>query len=240
MTYYRAERLIHISSFNCSCCDSSPLYSDAQLERALHLVGIGIDEVKRGRLGLKFLDRMTELKESFETASKKLEASPSLMALTNHIIMSISVPATGDTGDATMTPAGPEDSGGRNKRGRNAELAAARRAKIMAAMSAQQNHFLKKHGHMFEEAGEAVQEEEEDKPKFICILCREEEFVSLQAKKSLVVSAFVQKSAVLQKSARDSSADRYIRTQISSSSTLGGIAWRNKRNHVQFSINRVC
>ena len=154
---------------------------------------------------------MIGMKEAFEVASRKLEASPSLMALTNNIIMRIGLPTSGESGDATMTTAGPEDSTARNKRGRNAELAAARRAKIMAAISAQHNHFLQAHSHMFDKATDTPQEEEEDeddKPKFICILCREEEVVSLQAKKSLVVSAFVQKSAVLQKSARNAAAER--------------------------------
>lgn len=102
-----------------------------------------------------------------------------------------------------------EASTNRQKRGRNAELAAARRAKIMAQMSAQQSHFVKEHAHMFELA-EVVEEAKEDLPKFICILCREEEVVSCQAKQSLVVSAFIQKSAVLKKSPRDNPAERFV------------------------------
>lgn len=98
-------------------------------------------------------------------------------------------------------------SSSRTKRGRNAEAAAARRAKILAQMCAQQSHFVKEYAHMFELA-ETADEVKEDVPKFICILCREEEVVSSQAKQSLVVSAFVQKSAVLQKCARDNPAER--------------------------------
>lgn len=104
-------------------------------------------------------------------------------------------------------PESAESSMVRHKRSRNAELAAARRAKIMAQMSAQQSHFAKEYAHMFELA-ETVEEPKEDLPKFICILCREEEVVSCQAKKSLVVSAFVQKSAVLKKSTHDNPAER--------------------------------
>lgn len=115
---------------------------------------------------------------------------------------------SGEGADATMAESeSAVSAASRTKRGRNAEAAAARRAKILAQMSAQQSHFVKEYAHMFEMA-ESTDEVREDVPKFICILCREEEVVSAQAKQSLVVAAFVQKSAVLQKCARDNPAER--------------------------------
>ncbi|OQR68710.1 E3 ubiquitin-protein ligase UBR1-like, partial [Tropilaelaps mercedesae] len=192
------------------CTTGSTVYSDAQLERILHLVTIGLNEAAGGGLGPSFINRMASLKDNFEKACTKLDESSSLRAFMNHVIKRVSTPITGDGSDTAMAePESAEASLGRHKRGRNAELAAARRAKIMAQISAQQSHFVKEYAQMFELA-ETAEETKEDLPRFLCILCREEEVVACQAKKSLVVSAFVQKSAVLQKSARDNPAESVI------------------------------
>ncbi|XP_022649941.1 E3 ubiquitin-protein ligase UBR2-like isoform X1 [Varroa jacobsoni] len=192
------------------CATGSTVFTDAQMERVLHLVIIGLEEVARGTLPATFSTRMSSLKDNFERAYPKLEENSAVKALMAYVIKRLNTPISGDCCDSTMAEAESSvSSSSRTKRGRNAEAAAARRAKILAQMCAQQSHFVKEYAHMFELA-ETADEVKEDVPKFICILCREEEVVSSQAKQSLVVSAFVQKSAVLQKCARDNPAESVI------------------------------
>lgn len=63
------------------------------MERVLHLVVIGLDEVARESLPPSFTQRMVSLKESFEKACAKLDENSSLQAFMNYVIKRINAPA---------------------------------------------------------------------------------------------------------------------------------------------------
>lgn len=74
------------------CATGSTVFTDAQMERVLHLVIIGLEEVARGTLPATFSTRMSSLKDNFERAYPKLEENSAVKALMAYVIKRLNTP----------------------------------------------------------------------------------------------------------------------------------------------------
>lgn len=197
-----------------STSPSTSAFSETQLEKALHLIGIALHEEQRLR------DKGVPMADSFfafttracqaglAVALEKCAASPrapSQKPLLDHTLRHFRRVRDGPC-DTSSTPMEVEDtpgsSGGKSEGGggRNAAAAAARRARIMAQMSAMQKNFIREYSDLFKEATEAevASAAAPEVVRHTCILCREDEELSLSGR-TLVLSVLVQRSTVLSK-----------------------------------------
>ncbi|CAN7938536.1 unnamed protein product, partial [Ixodes hexagonus] len=209
-------------------------FSETQLEKALHLIGVALHEEQRLR------DRGVPMADSFfaftaaatrsglADALERCAAAPRVRSqkpLLDHTLRHFRQVRDGPS-DNPGTPMEVEeeaDLAARKAGGRNAEAAAARRARIMAQMSAMQKNFIQEYSDLFKNtsmkarskdtshSGGSVSEttpeaSEQDVAaaeaptvaRHTCILCREDEELSLGGR-TLVLSALVQRSTVLSK-----------------------------------------
>lgn len=198
-----------------STSPSAGAFSETQLEKALHLIGVALHEEQRLR------DRGVPLADSFfaftvrasqaglDVALEKCAASPranNQKPLLDHTVRHFRRVRDGPS-DQSSTPMEVEDSsssavksGNGGGGGRNAAAAAARRARIMAQMSAMQKNFIREYSDLFKEAAEAdvASAAAPEVVRHTCILCREDEELSLTGR-TLVLSVLVQRSTVLSK-----------------------------------------
>lgn len=215
----------------------SAAYSETQFEKILHLIGLAIHEEQqtiegKGNISFSYIEK-----------SQKMDILPCLEECLNcprievqkdllkWIIRKFKYVQTlrlkGETNTIEMEESTSNVSQiaetSKRDRKRNAELAAARKARIMAHMSAMQKNFIKEHAELFKEAeleelsmpgsqieitemqtdnsvaiGNHQKRKNISNQVFTCILCREDQEVSL-AGPALVLAAFVQRSTVLSK-----------------------------------------
>lgn len=198
-----------------STSPSTGAFSETQLEKTLHLIGVALHEEQRLRdKGLSMADsffafttRATQA--GLAAALEKCVASPrtpSQKPLLDHTLRHFRRVRDGPS-DTSSTPMEVEDSSGGGTKSdggggssRNAAAAAARRARIMAQMSAMQKNFIREYSDLFKEATEAevASAAAPEVVQHTCILCREDEELSLSGR-TLVLSVLVQRSTVLSK-----------------------------------------
>lgn len=186
-------------------------FSETQLEKALHLIGVALHEEQRLR------DRGVPMADSFfaftaaatrsglADALERCAAAPRVRSqkpLLDHTLRHFRRVRDGPS-DGVGTPMEVEeeaDVAAQKAVGRNAEAAAARRARIMAQMSAMQKNFIQEYSDLFKEASEldVAAAEAPTVARHTCILCREDEELSIGGR-TLVLSALVQRSTVLSK-----------------------------------------
>lgn len=187
---------------------SHPSFSETQLEKALHLVGVALHEEQRLReKGIPTAESFfaftsaavrAGIVDALEkcSASAKNQGQKSLVDLTLRRFRAL---LEGGSENPSAPMELDESSAASQRSGRNAEAAAARRARIMAQMSAMQKNFIREYSDLFKEAAEADSAtSQQTNPCHTCILCREDEELSLNGR-TLVLSALVQRSTVLSK-----------------------------------------
>ncbi|KAM7298268.1 E3 ubiquitin-protein ligase UBR2 [Ixodes scapularis] len=186
-----------------------PSFSETQLEKALHLVGVALHEEQRLRdRGVPPADSFfaftaAATRSGLADALERCAAAPRVRSqkpLLDHTLRHFRRVRDGPTDQCPMEVEEEADPGGRLAGARNAEAAAARRARIMAQMSAMQKNFIQEYSDLFKEAGEldVAAAEAPSASRHTCILCREDEELSVGGR-TLVLSAFVQRSTVLSK-----------------------------------------
>lgn len=209
-------------------------FSESQLHKVLHLIGYGLqEEEKQYCQFLRFTERAEKwgLEHLIEElcSSARVEAHRDLLAWTLTKYRQVAAPRRqGVSTSAVLSPSvqeasQSEDSAKEEKEWR-AKMAAQKRAKIMAQMTAMQKNFMKENAKLFEttvsEVGKVgelrdstmdLSESAErtavvlgpnqtSKPTvertYTCILCQEDQTVSADGP-ALVLAAFVQQSTVL-------------------------------------------
>lgn len=209
-------------------------FSEAQLHKVLHLIGYALqDEEKQYCQFLLFTERAEKwrLEPLIEElcSSARVEAHKDLLAWTLAKYRQVAAPRR-QGGPSTTVPSTPlqetspaEDTAKEEKEWR-AKMAAQKRAKIMAQMTAMQKNFMKENAKLFETTVSEVRkmsdlrglpmdlsESVETAPvalgpnqtsklnlkqQYTCILCQEDQTVSADGP-ALVLAAFVQQSTVL-------------------------------------------
>lgn len=219
----------------------SSAFSETQLEKVLHLIGLALHEEERATKA----DRENSFFCFTAKATKR-----GFLNLLDECLKCPRVDVCGETQKDLITwvinkfkyveslhtqneekiqdvdMASSSTSASRNSardRKRKTEMAAARRTRIMAQMSAMQKNFIKEHADMFKETliEDSLSKSEMDiyselcnedpvcfkrdsswktpAPKiYTCILCREDQELSCSGR-ALVLSAFVQRSSILSK-----------------------------------------
>ncbi|CAH1791627.1 unnamed protein product [Owenia fusiformis] len=211
-------------------------WSEPQLEKVLFLVGLALHEENRA---------FERKDESFSFTEKALQGEPSILQLLESLVSHSNVEHEAQKdllawvlkkfhdvqSLRTKAKAGPviastsnSDDRMEKERKRKAQLAAKKRAKIMAQMSKMQKNFIKDNAELFEGAESDLRRVGSDMdiseaPKefpvalgrkkcplvvtgnnrVTCILCQEEQDVTA-TDKSMVLTAFIQQSTVLSKS----------------------------------------
>ncbi|XP_015925189.1 E3 ubiquitin-protein ligase UBR2 [Parasteatoda tepidariorum] len=219
----------------------SAAFSETQLEKVLHLIGVALHEEERvTKLDSEnsfFCFTSKANKRSFVSLLEECSKCPridicgeSLKDLLAWVITkfkyveSLHIQNNDKANELEMAEASASTSKNTARdRKRKTEMAAARRTRIMAQMSAMQKNFIKEHADMFKETlledsnlskseMDIYNELSEDPVCFYkdsrwrssasgvytCILCREDQELTC-AGRSLVLSAFVQKSSILSK-----------------------------------------
>ncbi|XP_035225375.1 E3 ubiquitin-protein ligase UBR2-like [Stegodyphus dumicola] len=220
----------------------SAAFSETQLEKVLHLIGVALHEEERATLAEKegsfFCFTAKANKRGFVGLLEECLKSPRVdlcgephkdllrWVLNKYkAVESLHVRDSKQTQEldvATATASTSESSA--QDRKRKAEMAAARRARIMAQMCAMQKSFIKEHADMFKETlvedsnlskseMDIYEELHTDDPVcfvkdskwrtaspkiYTCILCREDQELTC-AGRALVLAAFVQRSSILSK-----------------------------------------
>uniref|UniRef100_A0A646QGC2 E3 ubiquitin-protein ligase n=1 Tax=Hemiscolopendra marginata TaxID=943146 RepID=A0A646QGC2_9MYRI len=212
-------------------------YSETQFQKILHLIGYALHEEQRFNEINDPLFNFTEkavkknilLQLEGLVGNQRIEPHKDLL---NWVIRKFryclrSRDQTGsvaamETGDAVVEDTKSIEAVQEEKK-RRAELAAARRSRIMAQMSAMQKNFIKEYAELFEKTktesrsyGSAMDLSETpleelsiclgpkqtsrhiQQQRFTCILCQEDENLSLEGR-TIVLAAFVQKSTILSK-----------------------------------------
>ncbi|KAJ1526046.1 hypothetical protein ONE63_009213 [Megalurothrips usitatus] len=204
--------------------------SELQLHVALHLIGYGLQEQEKDPDGfIKFTDRASQW--NIEPLMEELLMCSSLETLKDMIkwvltkFRSVKEGSTASTTFASSDLASPlpqvQDQN-KDKEWR-AKMAAEKRARVMAQMTAMQKNFMKENASLFQiEKGDDQEEQEEDMDtieiseqppvaigpnqtpvqgqveQYVCILCQEEQPLSCSGS-ALVLAAYVQKSVVMAK-----------------------------------------
>lgn len=229
----------------------SAAFSESQLEKVLHLIGVALHDEERMTLAEKecgffcFTRKANKkgllnlLEECVKSPRVELCGEPQ-KDLLNWVIKkykeveALHTRPDKQTTDCDMSAASASTSeSSAQDRKRKAEMAAARRARIMAQMSAMQKSFIKEHAEMFketviEESNNLSQSEmdiyaelhmedpvcfykdsrwKSASPKvYTCILCREDQELTSSGR-ALVLAAFVQKSTILSKNLKHKMVD---------------------------------
>uniref|UniRef100_A0A1W7R9B1 E3 ubiquitin-protein ligase n=1 Tax=Hadrurus spadix TaxID=141984 RepID=A0A1W7R9B1_9SCOR len=228
----------------------SGAYTETQFEKILHLIGVGLQEEQRvldgsaSNTAFTYVDKATksEILQCLEECMNcpRIEAQKDLLKWTIRKFKYVqNLRTKGETNVVEMEEGTSDSQVGetsKKDRKRNAELAAARKARIMAQMSAMQKNFIREHAELFKEAEleelsmsdsqvDITSELHTENPiavgnyqrgrnvsiqVFTCILCREDQEVTL-AGPALVLAAFVQRSTVLSKNRKHAlnDADNY-------------------------------
>lgn len=228
----------------------SAAFSETQLEKVLHLIGVALHDEERLTLAEK---------ESFFSFTGKANKR-NLCTLLEECLKSPRVDLCGESQkdllswvikkykdvetlharsekqtpnlDTSAASASTSESSAQDRK-RKAEMAAARRARIMAQMSAMQKNFIKEHAEMFKETvteeSSSLSQSDMDiyaelhmedpmcfykdsrwqsaSPKvYTCILCREDHELTSTGQ-ALVLAAFVQKSSILSKNLKHKMVD---------------------------------
>ncbi|XP_022244280.1 E3 ubiquitin-protein ligase UBR2-like isoform X1 [Limulus polyphemus] len=213
----------------------STSYSEGQFEKVLHIIGLALHEEQRQQEqkeegGFFQFTKMAEKKGILADLEKcqgspRVEAHKDLLNWTLRKFRSLQrSEGKAMEVDVEFPPENTASTSRKRDKKQNAQQAAARRARIMAQMSAMQKNFIKQHAQLLKEvdAEESsnqtesdifVLEESSDDPVALgnlqrgkvisrqthtCILCREEQEASLTGR-TLVIGAFVQRSTVLSK-----------------------------------------
>ncbi|XP_075234618.1 ubr1 ubiquitin ligase [Lycorma delicatula] len=255
-------------------------FSEAQLHKVLHLIGYALQEEERQDCQfLKFTERAE--KWQLETLIEELCSSPRVEAHKDLLTWTLTkyrkVAAVWRQGIQTNTTSQnqPETSGiqqvpssadiAKEEKEWRAKMAAEKRAKIMAQMTAMQKSFMQENAKLFEstlmnsektsEMNESTMDLTETSEKtpiclgpnqtarvnnertYTCILCQEDQTVSINGP-ALVLAAFVQKSTVLchDRSVVDSEADEEnIQDPLYLPSNLGPAPHTSTCGHVMHS-----
>lgn len=220
----------------------SQLFSDIQVEKLLHLIGVALHEEVR------LLKESPNVPHFFSFTSKarkegiltflqdclqcpRIDGQKDLLKFILKQFKNVENLSTHEGGESSkytsVEVAGHSSThdNSADERKLGAEKAAARRTRIMAQMANMQKNFIKKYADLFDETAnddsggvvmEEVQEEKVTNPIAIgrnqcgryikpeihtCILCRENQEVS-SVGRTLVMSAYVQRSMVLSKNRR--------------------------------------
>lgn len=210
-------------------------FSEAQLHKVLHLIGYALhEEEQRHCQYMVFIERADKfhLENLIEElcSSARVEAHKDLLQWTLNKYRQIA--ATRKQGLSPQVSQGvpseipsPGDDSAKEEKEWRAKMAAQKRAKIMAQMTAMQKNFMKENAKLFESTVSDTSKNLEGVPSlmdtseflqqlpvalgptqtsrltstertYTCILCQEDQVVSAGGQ-ALVVSAFVQKSTVL-------------------------------------------
>ncbi len=211
-------------------------FSETQFEKVLHIIGVGLhEELKATNTDFSFADKCVQkgiLKLLEECLNRPICSRIDIHKdLLNWVlrkfneVLHISKSESVSVSVEKMEETSNESKKSKNDRKRNAEIAAKRRERIMAQMSAMQKSFIKEHADFFKEVDttsvsgsdslmdlsttpstpvEPIAVGENQRGKMVinevhtCILCREEQDVNL-TNRCLVLSAFIQRSTVLSK-----------------------------------------
>ncbi|XP_013779486.1 E3 ubiquitin-protein ligase UBR2-like [Limulus polyphemus] len=215
----------------------STAYSEGQLEKILHLIGLALHEEQRQQESKEEngFFRYTEIAEkkgilaNLESCQgfPRVEAHKYLLNWTLrkfHALQRQKKEGKAMVTDVEPLPESTASTNSKRDKKQSAQQAAARRARIMAQMSAMQKSFIRQHAELLKEVDSEessnqieyetfVVEEGSDDPValgnlqrgrmiyrqiYTCILCREEQEATLTGR-TLVIGAFVQRSTVLSK-----------------------------------------
>jgi len=214
-------------------------FSETQFEKVLHIIGVGLHEQSKATIpDFTFAEKCLEkgilqLLEECQNRPicSRIDIHKDLLKWVlkkfNEVLRVNKTDSTAADDKMDQTSNKSENSSAsksKHDRKRNAEIAAARRERIMAQMSAMQKSFIKEHADFFKEVDSSVSGSDSlmdlsnvastpvepiavghnQRGKSImnevhtCILCREEQEVTITGR-CLVLSAFIQRSTVLSK-----------------------------------------
>lgn len=213
----------------------SSAFSEAQFEKVLHLIGVALHEEERSVTNegdgaffcftRKFsFSLLEECLKSPRVESQK-DLLKWVISKFKHVeSMNVNGRVLSAASDVSETSSPKEEDPVKDRK-MKAELAAARRARIMAQMSAMQKNFIKEHADMFKETvledssslsrsqmeicdkyltedpisvGSSQRGRTVSSKVYTCILCREDQEITSSGR-ALVLAAFVQSSSVLSK-----------------------------------------
>ncbi|KAL0272834.1 UNVERIFIED_CONTAM: hypothetical protein PYX00_005659 [Menopon gallinae] len=202
-------------------------FSEHQLQKVLHLIGYALQEEESKQYPCLLFTEKSK-KWNIKKLVKDLSTSPRVEALKDMLTWTLNkfkqVEATKENAEVSATPVFAADTSGSVKENKawRAQMAAEKRAKIMAHIAAMQKNFMKENAKLFEEtvsypektsecsnAMDFSEEDERDpialgpnqtskslvEKTFTCILCQEDSTVTVDGP-TLVLSAFVQRSTV--------------------------------------------
>ena len=214
-------------------------FSETQFEKVLHLIGVGLHEERKGSAqGFNFVTKCVEkgILQLLEECSNRpivsrIDSHKDLLKWVlktfNEVLQTkktdLIVGKDDKMDETTAESEGQSDPRNKSSRKNNAEIAARRRERIMAQMSAMQKNFIKEHQDFFKDCEPSVSNAESlmdltavsnsvdpiavgenqrgravSLEVHTCILCREEQEVTITGR-CLVLSAFIQRSTVLSK-----------------------------------------
>ncbi|KAI1301491.1 E3 ubiquitin-protein ligase UBR2 [Halotydeus destructor] len=210
-------------------------FSETQLEKSLHLIGLALHEEDRylkkdreNEIEFRFTEPATQkgifsqLEECLK--SPKAQGHKDLVQWVIAKFTDVAKQQGHSVNSSVQNSSSDQGCDGNAAKQRNAELAAQRRARIMAQMQSMQKNFIQENAEYFQteptysasgHAGSLMDVSSEDTTDQVavgpkrsqsvvtteehsCILCREEQTVSSD-NKCLVLAAFVQRSTVLSK-----------------------------------------
>lgn len=245
------ERSVHIGAQHSS---------ELQLHMALHLIGYALQEQEQDPDGfLKFTDKANSwniehlLEDLLNCASLETLKDLIKWVLTKYRSVKEGSPTSADV--ISPTPEVQAQQVANKDKEWRAKMAAEKRARVMAQMTAMQKSFMKENASLFqtekEEEGDVHEEmdtvEVSEQPPvavgpnqspiqpqvehYICILCQEEQVVSCTGP-ALVLAAYVQKSVVM---ARKPDEDFTPTHGLVLASNLGPAAYSSTCGHVMHS-----
>uniref|UniRef100_A0A1B6DEC1 E3 ubiquitin-protein ligase n=1 Tax=Clastoptera arizonana TaxID=38151 RepID=A0A1B6DEC1_9HEMI len=248
-------------------------FSEAQLHKVLHLIGYALHEEERQQCQfLLFTERalkwkLDQLIEELCT-SPRVKAHKDLLTWTLTKFRQVAKPKDQDEGQSTISEpiveplSSQQDEEAKEERQWRAKMAAEKRAKIMAQMTAMQKSFMQENAKLFESTLSYPEKPTDPKESDMdfsemadvspvclgpnqtnriclerthtCILCQEDQTVTVDAP-ALVLAAFVQKSTVLcqQKNLVEESDDK--QDPLFLSANLGMAAHTSTCGHVMHS-----
>lgn len=255
-------------------------FSEAQLHKVLHLIGYALHEEESQQNApsdcpfLVFTERAEkwQLEQLIEElcSSARVEAHKDLLTWTLNKFRQVAAPRRqGNNSSVTVQPvaessSSQQDEAAKEERLWRAKMAAEKRAKIMAQMTAMQKSFMKVNAKLFEstltnpdktgelrESNMDLSEIADESPiclgpnqssrvclerTYTCILCQEDQTVTIDGP-ALVLAAFVQKSTVLSQNRNmsDDSKDEDSQDPLYLSSNLGPAPHTSTCGHVMHS-----
>lgn len=208
-------------------------FSEPQIHKIIHLIGYALQEQMTGHYPfLVFTERAS--KKKIYNLLEELATSPRIDAHKDLLTWvlgkyreaagaTISEMSASPVISQTAEPSASEADTAKSSKEWRTQMAAQKRAKVMAQMAAMQKHFMKKNAKLFEDAALDVNKTNErgssmdlteyneeapvavgprqtarqaEEKTYTCILCQEDQSVTV-AGKAMVLAAFVQQSTVL-------------------------------------------